>query len=224
MKKLLIISIIIIFFILILVRFYSQQELKISKEPSSEELLENLGSIILANTKFKDFSIDRFSFKYPNWKKIEIDPLLIWPKEIAEKQEILLYLTNSDGVKILVTKRELTPKDLTKPYPLIFREIFTKEREIMEKEGGLTNLQIIREEFFENGILLESKMIIFGQSVTSISKSIILRLQPTRHPPASDAGPSGQGFIYSVGISAKEQIFEDYRPLAHYIIDSIRYY
>jgi len=211
MKKLLIISIIIIFLVLISIRFYSQQELKISEEPSSEELLENLGSIILANTKFKDFSIDRFSFKYPNWKKIEIDPFLIWPKEIAEKEKILLYLTHPNGVKFLVIKRELTPEDLTKPYPLIFREIFAQEKEIMEKEGGLTDLQIIREEFFENGILMESKMIIFGQSVTSISKSIILRKK-------------AEGFIYSVGISAPEQIFEDYRPLANYIIDSVRYY
>ena len=207
MKKILIVSTIVIgvIFSFIFV-FYPFREPKVP-----EEELENLSLIILKNTKFEDFSTNGFSFKYPNWKKIDIDPLLIWPKEVAEKEEILLYLTNRDGVKFLVTKRELTPEDLTKPYPLIFREIFTQEKEIMEREGGLTNLQIIREDFFENGILLESKMPIFGQAITSISKSIIFK-------------KGDEGFIYSVGILAPEQIFEDYRLLANYIIDSIRYY
>lgn len=207
MKKILIISIIIIgvisCFIFVAYPF---------KEPKvSEEKLENLSLIILKNTRFEDFGIDEFSFEYPNWKKIEIDPLLIWPKEIAEKQKILLYLTNPDGIKMVVTKRELSSEDLTKPYPLVLREIFAKEREIMEREGGLTNLQIIREDFFENGVILESKQIIFDQPITSISESIIIKKE-------------NKGFIYSVGISAREQIFEDYKPLADYIIDSVRYY
>lgn len=206
-----IISIIIILFVLISVGFYFRQKFRTSEELSLTEQLKNLSLIIFKNTKFKDFSIDRFSFKYPDWNKIEIDPLLIWPKEIAEKQKILLYLTNSDGVKFLAIERELNPEDLTKPSPLIFREIFAKDLQILQEKGGLTDWQIIREDFFENGILLESKMIIFGRAITSISKSIILR-------------KGDEGFIYSVGISAKEQIFEDYRLLVNYTIDSIRYY
>ena len=207
MEKILIISIFIIGVIFWSISvFYPFKELKVP-----EEELENLSLIILKNTKFKDFSINGFSFKYPNWKKIDIDPLLIWPKEIAEKQKTLLYLSNPDGVKMVVTKRELSPEDLTKPYPLILREIFTQERKIMEKEGGLTNLQIVREYFFENGIILESQMTIFGQPQTSISKSIIVKKED-------------KGFIYSVGISARKQIFEDYRPLADYVINSIRSY
>lgn len=81
----------------------------------------------------------------------------------------------------------------------------------MEREGGLSDLEIIREEFFENGVLIESKSMIFGKSITSISKSIIIKKED-------------KGFIYSFGISAREQIFEDYRSLAKYISDSTRYY
>ena len=209
MKKLLIILMIII--IGVGTWFYFQQKEKISEKISPEEQLKNLGLIIFKNTKFEDFSIDNFSFKYPNWKKVEIDPLLIWPKEIAEKEKILLYLINPDEVKMLVTKRELSSEDLTKPFPLIFREVFAQNREIMEKEGGLSALQIVREEFFENGVTHELKVIILGKTITSISKSIILKERD-------------RGFIYSVGIAASDRIFEDYRPLADYIIDSIRYY
>lgn len=94
--------------------FYFQQKSEIPEEISPEEQLKNLGSVILQNTKFEDFSANRFSFKYPDWTEIEIDSLLIWPKEIAEKEKILLYLTNTDGVKMLVTKRKVDPEDLTK--------------------------------------------------------------------------------------------------------------
>ncbi|MFQ6084173.1 MAG: hypothetical protein ACE5WD_12575 [Candidatus Aminicenantia bacterium] len=192
--------------------FYLQEELKISEGiPPSTEQLKDLSSVILRNTKFKDFSDGNFSFKYPNWSKIEMDPTLIWPKEIAEKEKILLYLTNPDEVIMLVAKGELKSGDLNKPYPLILREIFNQEREVMEREGGLTNLQIIKEDFFENGVMLESKAIIFGKAITSISKSIILRSRD-------------KGFIYSVGISAPDWIFEDYRALAEYVINSGRYY
>ena len=55
-------------------------------------------------------------------------------------------------------------------------------------------------------------MTIFGQDVTAISKSIVSK--------ETDRG----GFIYSVGISVGERIFEDYRLLANYIIDSMGYY
>ena len=64
-----IILIFIIFFILFLVEFYSKQILKIPEELPLTEQLENLDSIILKNTEFKDFSIGNFSFKYPDWKK-----------------------------------------------------------------------------------------------------------------------------------------------------------
>ena len=64
-----IILIFIIFFILFLVEFYSKQILKIPEELPLTEQLENLDSIILKNTEFKDFSIDNLSFKYPDWKK-----------------------------------------------------------------------------------------------------------------------------------------------------------
>ena len=76
-------------------------------------------------------------------------------------------------MKILATKRELTPEDLTRPYPLIFRETFEKDTQILKEKGGLSDYQIIREEFFENGVLLKTKMTIFGQDVTAISKSIV---------------------------------------------------
>jgi len=137
--------------------------------------------------------------------------LLIWPKEIVEKEEILLYLTNADGVTMLVVKRELTSRDLARPYPLIFREVLEEERRIMAEKGGLTDYQIIREDFFENGVILESRLVIFGKAITSISKLVILK-------------EADRGFIYSVGISAGERIFEDYRPVANYIIDSVQYY
>lgn len=208
MKKISIIVIILFFPTVALLGLWFQQELKMPKEVSLEEQFKNLDLIILKNTEFKNFGINRFSFKYPNWTEIEIEPQLIWPEEIAREERILLYLTNPDGIKILVTKRELSPQDLSKPYPLLFRETFTKEREIMEREGGLTNLQVIREDFFENGIVLELKSSIFGMPITSISKSIILR-------------NGGVGFIYSVGISGPEKTFEDYKLLTNYIIDSI---
>lgn len=81
----------------------------------------------------------------------------------------------------------------------------------MEEKGGLTHHQIIREDFFKNGIIIESRTVIFSKSVTSISKSVILKEKENR-------------FIYSVGISAQDRTFEVYRPLANYIIDSVRYY
>jgi len=193
------------------VGFYLQQKPEISEEVSPEEQLKSLSSIILKNTKFENFSADRVSFKYPNWTKVEIDPILIWPKEIVEKEKILLYLTNADGITMVVAKRELALEGLAKPYPLIFREALEEERRIMEEKGGLTSWQTIREDFFENGIMLESKLVIFGKTNTSISKSLILK-------------ENDKGFIYSVGISAGERIFEDYRLVANYIIDSIRYY
>lgn len=210
-RKILIILLVIIIIIGIGIGFYLQQKPKISEEVFPEAQLKNLDLMILKNTEFKDFDVNRFSFKYPDWTKIEIDPSLIWPEEIAREENILLYLTNPDGIKILVTKRELDLQDLSKPYPLIFREVFGREREIMERKGGLTNFWLIREDFFENGIILESKSSIFGTSITSISKSVILREENT-------------GFIYSVGISAPEKIFEDYRLLANYVINSVCYY
>jgi len=210
MKKLLI-GIIIILVIAIGIEFYFQSRPKISKKNPIEKI-ESLSSIILENTKFKDFRVDNFSFKYPdNWTKIEIDSTLIWPREIAEKEKILLYLNNPERARMLVAKRELSSEDLTRPYPLIFREIFAQEKEIMKREGGLTHYQIIREDFFEQGVILESKTIIFSKATTSISKSIIVRSKD-------------KGFIYSVGISAPERIFEDYRLLAEHVIDSVRYY
>ncbi|MFZ3137574.1 MAG: hypothetical protein WA126_09315 [Thermodesulfovibrionales bacterium] len=165
----------------------------------------------MENTKFGYFSIDRFSLKYPNWQKLEIDLTLIWPKEIAEKEKILLYLVNPDGITMLVTKRELSPEDLEKPYPLVLRKIFEEETEILKEKGGLTSWQNIREDFFENGVILESKVVIFGKATASISELIILREGDRR-------------YIYSIGISAEERIFEDYLLLANYIIDSISYY
>lgn len=212
MKKLttsLIIILIIVFSIGILFRF--QQKSKISGEFSPAELQQNLGSIILKNTKFKKFSVDKFSLEYPDWTKIEVDPLTVWPKEIVAKEKILLYLINTDGVTVLITEREIDPEDLIKPYPLIFRKVFEEERKILEEKGGLTDYQIIREDFFKNGIIIESKEIIFSKPVTSISKSVISK-------------KADQGFIYSVGISAQDRIFEAYRPLANYIIDSVRCY
>ena len=193
------------------VGFYLQQKPEISEEISPEEQLKNLSSIIFQNTKFEDFSADGLSLKYPDWTKLEMDPALIWPKEIAEKVKILLYLINPDGVTMLLAKRELTPEDLAKPYPLILREVLANERQIMEEKGGLTFWQNIREDFFENEVILESKVVIFGRTTVSISKSVLFR-------------EAAKGIIYSVGISAEERIFEDYRPVANYIIDSIRYY
>jgi len=151
------ILIILIIIVGIGIGFYLQQKSKISEEISLEVQLKNLGAIILQNTKFEDFSINRLSLKYPDWSKIEIDPFLVWPKEIAEKVKILLYLNNPNGVTILVTKRELSLEDLVKPYPLILRE-------------------------------------------------------------------ADRGYIYSVGISAGEEIFEDYQQVADYIIDSVQHY
>lgn len=191
--------------------FYLQQKPEISEEISPEEQLKNLSSIILKNTKFEDFSTNRFSLKYPDWTKIEMDPMLIWPKEIVEKEKILLYLANADGVTMLVVKRGLASQNLVKPYPLIFREVLEEERRIMTEKGGLTNYQIIREDFFENGVILELKMVIFGKAIASISKSVISK-------------GTDRGDIYSVGISAGERIFEDYRPVANYIVDSAQYY
>jgi hypothetical protein len=205
------ILIILIIIIGMVVGFYLQQKPEISEEISPEEQLKNLSSIILKNTKFENFSADRISFKCPNWEKVEIDPILIWPKEIVEKEKILLYLTNTDGMTMVVAKRELALEDLVKPYPLIFREALEKERRIMEEKGGLTSWQTIKEDFFENGVILESRLVIFGMATTSISKSVIIE-------------ENGKGFIYSVGISAGERIFEDYRLVANYIIDSISYY
>ena len=145
MKKLLAITIITIIVIIgIVAGFYFQQKLKIPEELSPTEQLKNLGLIILKNTEFKDFSINRFSFKYPDWKKVEIDPLLIWPKEIAQKEKIVLYLTNSDGVTMLVTKREIGSEDLSRPFPLILRKVLEEERKVMEEKGGLSSHQIIR--------------------------------------------------------------------------------
>ena len=73
--------------------FYFQERGTISEEISTEQF-KNLGSIILENTKFKEFRSGNFYFRYPDWQKIEMDPKLLWPEEISQKQEILLYLTN----------------------------------------------------------------------------------------------------------------------------------
>ena len=209
MKKISLVFLIIIGAIFFLV--FGDYFLKEPKTPVGS--LENLSLIILNNTKFQEFSVNGFSFQYPaDWKKVEVDPFLIWPEEIAKKEKILLYLTNLDGVKILVSKRELTAEELRKPYPLIFREILAQETKILREEGGLIDYQIIREEFFENGIFLESRKVLFGQRITSFSKSIILRKEENK------------AFLYSVGISSREQIFEDYRLLGKYIIDSVSYY
>ncbi|MCP6719143.1 MAG: hypothetical protein KJI71_02825 [Patescibacteria group bacterium] len=203
---------VILIFIVLVISFgiYFWRANNMSEEVSGDRL-KDLSSIILENTKFKDFNINRFYFQHPNWQEIEIDPELIWPKEIAAKQEILLYLTNPDGVKIVATKKEVDPEYFKKPYPLIFREISTRELQILEEEGRLTDWLIIKEQFFENGILIESKMVIFGTTIASIQKSIIVNENNSR-------------FIYSVGISGRDRTFEDYRSLAEYITDSMRYY
>jgi len=211
MEKIFLAFIIIVLIIFILFEFFLSKEYEISKEILIDEQLENLNLVIFQNTKFKDFSVDRISFDYPDWKKIEINPILLWPAEIAEKEKILLYLTNPDGVKVLVTKRELSIEECQKPYPLVFREVFNQETKIMREQGGLTDYQVIREIFFENGISLELRIVIFGQSVSSVSKSVIIR-------------EGDREFIYSIAVSAQEKTFEDYRLLADYIMDSVRYY
>lgn len=193
--------------------FYLWEESKIFKEitPTDREL-ENLGSIIFRNTEFKDLKVDILNFKYPaDWSKVEVEPSLIWPEEFAEREELLLYLVNPDEVKMIVTKRKIEPEDLTRPYPLVLREVFAKEREIMEREGGLENFQLISEDFFEDGVILESKASIFGKLTFSISKSIFWKR-------------GNEGFIYSVGISGPDWIFKDYQPLVKYIVNSVRCY
>ena len=201
-----------VFTILILIfGIYFFLQLKASQEISSPEKVGDLSEIILENTEFKTFNHKRFLFKHPDWQKIEIDTLLLWPREISEKQELLLYLSNSDGVKILVTKREVEAKYIEKPYPLIFREMFTKEQQILEEKGEVTEWDLITEKFFENGVLIESKVVVFGTTNASIQKSIIVTEDNSR-------------FIYSVGVSAQEEVFEYYRPLVKSILDSIRYY
>ena len=205
-------SLVILMIIVLVISFgvYFWQAGRVSRE-ASDDRLKDLASIILENIEFKDFNINRFYFKYPNWQEIEVDPELIWSKETAEKQKILLYLTNSDGVKIVATKREVDSKYLNRPYPLVFREISTRELEILEDEGRLTDWLIIKEQFFENGVLIESKMVIFGINIASMQKSIIVYENDSR-------------FIYSVGVSSQEKTFEDYKLLAEYIMESIHYY
>lgn len=175
------------------------------------EELESLGSVILKNTNFEDFNFGYFSFKYPDWQKLEMEPALFLPEEIAQKEEVLLYLTNSDGVKFLATKRKVRPELLEKPYPLVLREVFTKNQEVLEEQGSLEDWYLIREMFFENGVLVESKVVVFGTTITSLQKSIIVYEDNSR-------------FIYSVGISAREQIFKDYRLLIEFVMNSVRYY
>ena len=205
-------KILLVFTILILIfGIYFFLQLKAPQEISSPEKVGDLSEIILENTEFKTFRYKRFLFKHPDWQEIEIDTLLLWPREISEKQELLLYLSNPDGVKILVTKREVETKYIEKPYPLIFREVFTEEQQILEEKGEVTGWDLITEKFFENGVLIESKVVVFGTINVSIQKSIIVTEDNSR-------------FIYSVGISAQEEIFEYYRPLVKSILDSIRYY
>jgi hypothetical protein len=177
---------------------------------SPAEMRRKLRSAILDNTEFKRFSIDGFPLDYPDWRKVETDPQQIWPEEVASKERVLLYLANSDGMKILVTKKKLSPSELGKPYPLILREAFAREKKVMEEKGGLTDFRVVREDFFDNGIIMEFRSTLFGTAVTSISKSVVLRRGST-------------GFIYSVGISGSEGVFEDYRPLADYVLNSTTY-
>jgi hypothetical protein len=201
-----------VFTILILIfGIYFFLQFKASQKISSPEKVGDLSEIILENTEFKTFNHKRFLFKHPDWQKIEIDTLLLWPREISEKQELLLYLSNSDGVKILVTKREVETEYIEKPYPLIFREMFTEEQQILEERGEVTEWDLITEKFFENGVLIESKVVVFGTTNASIQKSIIVTEDNSR-------------FIYSVGVSAQEEVFGYYRPLVKSILDSIRYY
>lgn len=201
-----------VFTILILIfGIYFFLQFRSSQEISSPEKVGDLSEIILKNAEFKTFRHKRFLFKHPDWQEIEIDTLLLWPREISERQELLLYLSNPDGVKVLVTKREVETKYIEKPYPLIFREIFTEEQQILEEKGEVTEWDLITEKFFENGVLIESKVVVFGTTNASIQKSIIVTEDNSR-------------FIYSVGISAQEEVFEYYRPLVKSILDSIRYY
>lgn len=201
-----------LFTILILIfGIYFFLQFRASQETYLHEIVGDLSEIILENTEFKTFRHKRFLFKHPDWQEIEIDTLLLWPREISEKQELLLYLSNPDGVKVLATKREVEIKYIEKPYPLIFREMFTEEQQILKEKGEVTEWDLITEKFFENGVLIESKVVVFGATNASIQKSIIVTEDNSR-------------FIYSVGISAKEEIFEYYRPLVKSILDSIRYY
>lgn len=203
--------IILVFVFAFIFTYFYFRESQVPEEISSTERLKDLSAIILENSEFKTFTLNYFYFKHPDWQKLEIDPTLIWPREIAEKQEILLYLTNPDGVKIIATKREMETEYLKKPYPLVFREIFARDRQILEEKGGILDVEVIREEFFENGVLVELRVVVSGVTNTSIQKSIIVNENNSR-------------FIYSVGISAQAEIFEDYRLLAEYIISSTRYY
>lgn len=208
MKK----ALIIIFALLVVggIWFFYEQ---IFKEPAeiSESELEDLGGIILKNTDFKEFKAGFFSFKHPDWQKLELDPTLFLPRDIVLKEQVLLYLVNSDGVKFLATKREVEAEYLERPYPLVLRQVFTENQEALEEQGGLEDWYLIRERFFESGVLVESKVVTFGTPITSMQKSIIVYEDNSR-------------FIYSVGISAQENIFEDYRSLVEFVMNSIRYY
>ena len=190
--------------------FYIQQKPNVPEELYSPERLQDLGKIILSNTKFKTFQVSIFSVEFPDWQRLELDPILIWPKEISQKYTFLLHLSNPDGVKFLLTKREVEPEYWEKPYPSIFQEIFTKEQQILEEKGTLTHWQIVREDFFESGVLIESVAIV-GTTNNSIQKSVFIN-------------EGGSLFIYSVGITAHEKIFNDYRPLAEHIMNSVNYY
>lgn len=208
MKKVLII----IFALLVVggIWFFSEQ---IFKEPAeiSESELGNLSAIILKNTNFKEFKAGFFSFKHPAWQQLELDPSLFLPKDIVPKEQVLLYLTNSDGVKLLATKREVGAEYLEKPYPLVLRQVFTENQQALKEQGGLEDWYLIRERFFESGALVESKVVTFGTPITSMQKSIIVYEDDSR-------------FIYSVGLSAQENIFEDYRSLVEFVMNSVRYY
>lgn len=171
--------------------------------------VSDLGSVIFKNTKFKDAKVNNLFLQIPDWQQIVVDPMSFWPKSIAEKQEILLYLIHPDGMVFSVARQELDVITLLKPYPLIFRDVFLEETEIMEREGGLEKLQVVKEDFFENGLILEQKAVIFGQPVTSLSELMIQK-------------SGAKSFIYTVSISASELLFEDYRLVANHIIESIK--
>ena len=208
MKKVLII----IFALLVVggIWFFFHQ---IFKEPAeiSESELGSLSAIILKNTNFKEFETGFFSFKHPDWQRLELDSTLFLPKDIVPKEQVLLYLTNPDGVKLLATKREVEAEYLEKPYPLVLRQVFTENQQALKEQGGLEDWYLIRERFFESGVLVESRVVTFGTPITSMQKSIIVYENDSR-------------FIYSVGISAQENIFEDYRLLVEFVMNSIRYY
>ncbi|MEK7211106.1 MAG: hypothetical protein AAB731_00565 [Patescibacteria group bacterium] len=149
---------------------------------------------------YTTFTTDEgFAVEYPNWQKLNItNPEEGMPADLTAKEnlKILIYATNGAAV-VQISERTFDPK---KSFKDIIEGMIKNQRE------SVKNLIIWRNDIGASSALLETKSILNGIKMHTISKAFYV----------------GNGKVYSVAFISADESYNFFKPIAEHIIYSAK--